>query len=248
MKDLAGVARLAADGIANARHANENHQYRTQVVPQFEQQVSTLQQQLEAQIALNREILSDEARYAARRQEFAELNSPEQRLARAEQALTERDRQDAQRAESQQHVAYYEANVLPALVSVLTDAPTVTNEEVMGRIALETGNLLVGGVVPPEHYPQFAHYLRTTLAPWANELHAQRSQADTARREAEQQADAERRRVAQQTVNTDVGRALAPMAPATTVPITPGTTTQAPPRSRAEARRQILESAAQMAT
>jgi hypothetical protein len=248
VKDLAGFGRLAADGIANARHATENNHLRTQVVPQMESQLGTLQQQLEAQIALNREILSDENRYAARRQEFSQLNSPEQRAQRAETALEERDRLDTERTQSQQHVAYYRDNVLPALTSVFTASPTVTNEEVMGRIALETQHLLQNGVIPPANYPKFVDYLTKTLAPWASGLHGQRSQADTARKQAEERAEADRRRTTQAAQNADVGRSLAPVAPAAATPITPGTTTQSPPRNRAEARRQIIESASQLAT
>lgn len=244
VKDLAGIGRLAADGIANARHANENHQLRTQVIPQYEQQVGSMQGQLDALIALNREILTDEGRYAARRQEFLALNSPEQRASRAETALEERDRREEERQQSQEHVTYYKANVLPVLTSVFTDSPTVSNEEVMGRISMDTQHLLRAGVVPPENYPQFVDYLTKTLAPWAKGLHDKRSQTTPTRDTTTQQADADRRRAAQLAITTDVGRALAPSAPASAAPIPLAANTQSPPRNRAEARRQILDMAA----
>jgi hypothetical protein len=251
VKDLSGIARLAADGIANQRHANENHQLRTQIVPQFQQQVGTLQQQLDAQIALNRELLSDEAKYVARRQEWMDLNSPEQRADRAERALVDRDRLATQHAQGQQSVAYYNANVLPALKSVTTDAATVTNEEILGRMMMQTSHLATApnGTVPPENYPKVAAYIRDSLAPWAKALHAQRTQADTARRETEERqqrdrvADAQRER---QLATRDVS-AFVPAATGGT-PLSPNSQAQSPPRSRAEARRQILDSAASQAS
>lgn len=246
VKDLNGFARLAADGIANQRHANENHQIKTQVIPRYEQQLGTIQQQLEAQIALNRELLggADEV-LAARRREFAELNSPDQRAERAERALQDRDRQAVEQAEGQRHSEYYSSNVLPVLQAVFTAAPTISNEEVLGKISLETSHMLANGTIPPQRYPEFAQYLREKLTPWATELHASRAATDTARREQDQRdkdaQQAEARRKAQLETRA-VGTALAPAAVAAGSGAPSSTDSSAPPpRNRAEARARIRQ-------
>lgn len=244
VKDFAGVVRLAADGIANQRHASENSHIKTQVIPQYEQRLTSVQEQLEAQIALNREILSDEARYAARRQEWDALNSPEQRAERAERALEERERQATEGEQSRQHTEYYNANVLPVLHDVLAHAPTVSDEEVLGRIAMETSHMLVNGAVPPSRYPAFATYLRDQLGPWARAEHAKRSAANstpTARHEDPQQLAEQRRRQAE---TRNVGTALAPAAASAggSVVGTIQPQSQGPAKSRDEARARIRAS------
>jgi hypothetical protein len=180
VKDLAGIGRLAADGIANARHASENHQLRTQVIPQYEQQVGSCSSQLDAQIALNREILTDEGRYAravrSSRAEFTRAASFPRGAARSRIVIVAK--WNRSRASSTSPTTRRTSS--PS-VSVFTEAPTVTNEEVMGRISLETQHLLQNGVVPPENYPKFVDYLTKTLAPWASGLHAQRSQTEATR-------------------------------------------------------------------
>lgn len=177
VKDFAGIVRLAADGIANQRHAGENSQLKTRVIPALQQSAQQLQGELDAQIALNREILGDEGRYAARRQEYLQLNSPEQRAERAERALEERDRQATQTAQSAERVEFYRQNILPVLQTTLSDAPTISDEEALGRIAMQTSQWQVGGVIPPERFPELAAYLRDTFTPWAKGEHAKRSRA-----------------------------------------------------------------------
>jgi hypothetical protein len=241
VKDLAGIARMAADAVVGQRHATENSHIKTQIIPQYEQHIESVEEMLQAQIALNREILSDEGIYAARRQEFAELNSPERRAERAERALADERDRNAADEQGRAHTEYYQSNVLPEMHAILSECSSLTNEEILGRIALHTGDLLEGGVVPPKNYPKFASYLREQLAPWARAEHAKRGQADTARREAEQRAEEERRRAAQLTTRTELGAALVPAgAPAAAAPVASITPTpQAPARSRAEARERV---------
>lgn len=244
VKDFAGVARLAVDGIANQQHANENRQIKTQVIPRYESQISTLQEQLDTMVALNREILADEGRYAERRQEFQRLNSPEERAVRAERALVDERTSREQQTTSQRVAEYYSTNILPALHDVLAGAATVTDEEALGRIALDTRDWVVDGAIPPQRYPEFAAYLRGPFATWAKAHHAKNEAASTARRETETRAAAERGRQVQAQLDTrEVGNAMRPAA-AAAAPSAGGPVSTQPPRNRAEARRQIMSDAA----
>jgi hypothetical protein len=234
LKSPAELVRMARDGVAGQQFREEVKQYR-EAVPQLAQRLESMESELEAQRALNLELLTDESRYLARREEWDRLNSPEERLRRIEaEREYEFTTRRAQQEEAQRRnviLSYYTQEVKPVQDDLLAGFPEVSLEAKMGRIALDTAPLLVNGIIPPERLPEYKAYLNGPFREWVQSEAAKRSQAETQRRT---QLDTERRKA--QTVVQSVGRQLAPNGKA--APDAPPPRPK--PRNREEAKQAIL--------
>lgn len=237
LKTPAELVRMARDGVAGQQFAQEVKEYREQI-PQVVERFKALEQELEAQRALNLELLTDEGRYRERKYEWDQLNSPEQRLARYER---EREQELYQRRATEQEarqrdvvLQYYTQEVKPVQDDLFTKFPQVALEAKMGRIALDTASMLVNGVIPPNRLPEYKAYLEGPFREW---VQAESAKVEGVQRQREAQI-ATQRRQAQANVQT-VGRKLAPTGKAA-----PDVPPPAPkPRNREEAKRFILERA-----
>lgn len=114
--------------------------------------------------------------YAQVVSEVEGYDQPEARAARAEQALADRDRQQQQAkdraARESQLMEFATTAIAPALDTIVTNNPLVSQEEILGRFYSDTAKITVNGVIPPEYHASVAEYLRTDLA----EFVAQRQQ------------------------------------------------------------------------
>jgi hypothetical protein len=237
LKTPAELVRMARDGVAGQQFAQEVKEYREQI-PQVVERFKSLEQELEAQRALNLELLSDEGRYRERKYEWDQLNSPEQRLARYER---EREEELYQRRATEQEarqrdvvLQYYTQEVKPVQDDLFTKFPQVALEAKMGRIALDTASMLVNGVIPPNRLPEYKAYLEGPFREW---VQAESAKVESVQRQREARIDTQRRQ-AQANVQT-VGRKLAPTGKAA-----PDVPPPAPkPRNREEAKRFILDRA-----
>lgn len=234
LKTPAELVRMARDGVAGQQFREEVKQYR-EVVPQIAEKLQSMEQELEAQRALNLELLTDESRYLARREEWDRLNSPEERLRRIEaereQEYTTRRAQQEEAQRRQVILSYYTQEVKPVQDDLLTSFPEVALEAKMGRIALDTAPLLVNGIIPPERLPEYKAYLAGPFREWLQTEAAKSAQVETQRRT---QLEQERRKA--QTVVQSVGRQLAPNGKA--APDAPPPRPK--PRTRDEAKAAIL--------
>lgn len=237
LKTPAELVRMARDGVAGQQFAQEVKEYREQM-PVVVERFKALEQELEAQRALNLELLGDEQAYYSRKQQWDQLNSPEQRLARyereREQELHTRRATEQEARQREVVLQYYTQEVKPVQDDLFTKYPQVALEAKMGRIALDTASMLVNGVIPPQRLPEYKAYLEGPFREW---VQAESAKLETVQRQRQAQLDTQRRQ-AQATVQT-VGRKLAPTGKAAPdVPPPPPK-----PRNREEAKRLILERA-----
>ena len=114
--------------------------------------------------------------YAQVVSEVEGYDQPEARAARAEEALAARTKQEQEAKEKaareSQLIEFATTAIAPALESIVTNNPLVSQEEILGRFYSDTAKITVNGVIPPEYHASVAEYLRTDLA----EFVAQRQQ------------------------------------------------------------------------
>lgn len=238
LKTPGELVRMARDGVAGQQFRQEVQQYREQV-PQLVQQYQTLQQELEAQRALNLEILNDEQAYLRRQEEWQLLNSPQERLRRMEeQQMSEHaQRRAAQEAAQRTQLVqqYYLQEIQPVQDDVVNGYAQVSMEAKLGRISIDTMPLMVNGVIPPERLPEYKAYLDGPFREWVRAEAARMDQL-TATQRAELQASIKHERQKAQQVVQAVGKQLAPNGRAgADVPPPPPK-----PRNREEAKRLII--------
>lgn len=235
LKDVSEVVRMARDGVVGQQYREEVKQYR-EVLPQVAQKLETMEAELEAQRALNLELLNDPERYFARKEEWERLNAPEERLRRLE-AEREQEWQMRRANEEQARrqntiLSYYTEAVKPVQDELLNGFPEVSLEAKMGRISLDTAPLLVNGIIPPERLPEYRAYLQGPFAEWVKGEAAKMQQADAKR----QQLIEQERKKAQQVVQS-VGRQVAPNGKAAPS----GPPPRPAPRNRDEAKAAIIQ-------
>lgn len=235
LKDVSEVVRMARDGVVGQQYREEVKQYRD-VLPQVAQRLESMEAELEAQRALNLELLNDPERYYARKDEWDRLNAPEERLRRMEaereQEWQTRRANEEQARRQQTILSYYTEAVKPVQDELLNGFPEVSLEAKMGRISLDTAPLLVNGTIPPERLPEYRAYLQGPFAEWLKGEAARAQKADTQR----QQLIEQERKKAQQVVQS-VGRQLAPNGKA--APSAPPP--RPAPRNRDEAKAAIIQ-------
>lgn len=241
LKSPAELVRMARDGVAGQQFRQEVQQYREQV-PQLVQQFEAMQSELEAQRALNLELLNDEMAYQQRREQWEQLNSPQERLRRMEQQQEEEYQQrlyQQQALQQQQQVAaFYQQELKPVQDAVLGNFPQVSLEAKLGRISIDTMPLLRNGVIPPERLPEYKAYLDGPFRDWV-QSEAARIDSENAKRRSELEAQLQVQRAKAQAAVQSVGRQLAPTG--RTGPDTPPPPPK--PRNREEAKALIINRA-----
>lgn len=242
-KDLAGLTRMAFDGIHGQKASVR--------VAQLEQEVPRIQQSYEARLQevsqahetsekLLEEVLKDPTgeKWAEYHEKYTQLMSPEAQLERTRAELNQQRETQNQQYEAQQRSAYYTSNVEPVLHFVNAEAPDVSDVAKTGRIAILTGDLLVNGRIPSSAYPELVRRLNVDYVPWARAEQAKTSEARTNTEKvlAEEKAKLEKER---RTLQRQQNASVREVAPKGAVPS--NVTPQLPrPRTRAEAREQIL--------
>lgn len=238
LKSPAELVRMARDGVAGQQFRQEVQQYREQV-PQMVQRFEALQQELEAQRALNLEILNDEQAYLRRQEEWQLLNSPQERLRRMEeqqQAELVNRRAAAEAAQRTQIVQqYYVQEIQPIQDEVVNGYAEVSMEAKLGRISIDTMPLMVNGVIPPERLPEYKAYLAGPFRDWVKTEAAKVSRAIASQNAQLKQTIRQGQVQAQQVVQS-VGKQLAPNGRA--APDAPPAPRK--PRNREEAKALII--------
>lgn len=241
LKSPADLVRMAKDGVAGQQFRQEVQQYREQV-PQMLERYQAMEAELEAQRALNLEILNDETAYLERRDEWTQLNAPEARLARMEQQ--QQQEYAAQRAREEQArqlnvvATYFEENIKPIQEEILDGYQQVSYEAKLGRISLDTAPLMQNGVIPPHNLPTYAQYLAGPFREWLRAEAAKVDQMQALHAQQQQQQMRQQQQQAQRAVQ-QVGRQMAPTgrAGADVPPPAPK------PRNREEAKAMIINRA-----
>lgn len=216
-KTIPEVLRMAKDGVWGQKVRDEVSYYREHT-PQWRQEhqalsetTAALREELQSQMELNRELLTaDEALVISRREEFAKINSPEQRLARME--AEERARTDAafrtaqEQAQARQVMDFANARLAP----VVADAVALVGEQrAKEMLAYDILPFQVNGRVPSEQLEQLARHLSGSFLARVRAEAASRAVPDpriVQSEEAVRRAQAEAQRLA----NT-MGRATAPV-------------------------------------
>jgi len=215
------LVRLAKMGYYNERRENEVALTK-QTMGQAQQEIRGYQEALQERDTLIERYLADPNFREVATQEYQRLNSPQARLERLEQERVEQ--QQAQVAQQRTALAtgYIEQTITPKVESVAKQFPSVTNEEIIGRITLLTSDLTVGGVVPPEYLPEVERRIDTDLRPWAEQRHTDRVGSQTvAERRARVQVDAAKVEAAM--AKRQLARAVSPTKVGAVAPSGPGT-------------------------
>lgn len=219
-KTVPEVLRMAKDGVWGQKVRDEVKYYRDNVETWQQTHetlrgtVGDLQAQLDAQMELNRELLTaDEELVVRRRDEYAAEMSPEKRLARLEEDIAERDRATARTAREQKDMQAVTSFANARLVPAIQQAEAMVGTEmVQMKLALDLIPFQVNGKVPPEKLAAVEAHLNGPFMQWAKAEAARRS---AIRPEVQAQLDAARAaEVRAQTVVNQVGRQIAPVGTA----------------------------------
>lgn len=208
------VVKLAQFGVYNAE--------REQQVKQIEQQAIELEQEREQiyEILAEREsqiarLLEDEEFLYAVREAYENENTPERRLARAEQEKQDLQVQYEMSNIVERGATFYETEVGPALNMIADSLPTVPFEELEERFAYAMQahvEMAPNGqpYIPASRYDAVRRYILDDLAGWAQFQHSRRSTATTVRDD-QAQRELERARIDAQKAKRAVGQAMKPI-------------------------------------
>jgi hypothetical protein len=205
---LEKVVHLAQQNVFNAREVNalrEQQAQITQQAQQFETQFKQLEQYVER-------LLTDDDFSAQAKHLYSQANSPEQRAARAEQQAVEAQRQMQQFQETQQVAQFTQGTIEPTVSELLKEYPTLDQDDVLGRLALDLPRFYVNGRVPLANLPKVQQYVETDLSQWAKSVHEKRTGAVKAANAATdaQKAQLDAQKAALQARQRQVGKAMAP--------------------------------------
>lgn len=242
-KSVPELLRMARDGVWGQKVKDEVQYYRENV-PQWEQahtaiasEVQTLRESLQAQMALNRELLTaPDDIVIQRREEFAYQQSPEQRLARMEAELAQRQQMFEQSRQEQERAQQASGFIQTRLAPVLAEAEAALGGDefakrlVAGQVALATTPLLQNGQLPPQRWPDVEAYLRGPFQQWLQQA-VQSQQARTVDSNAVRQMQLE----AQRAVNA-TGQVIRPVGAVPGTVQTPAT----PPKNMNDAISRII--------
>lgn len=223
-KTLPDLMRMAKDGIAMQKSRDELTYYREQT-PQWQQQHTELQQQVDGLRALALELLTaDEGTVIARREAYVAEQSPEKQLQRLKSQLAAQEaeqtrralaaRQEQARMQTTQQVQALASRIGPVVQEVES---LVGPEAAAGKLALMTTPLMVNGVIPPERFPEIERYVSGPYRQWAQAEAAKRT---TAAQDAQKQLDQQRAEIRQQQARAqqaanNVGTVMRPVGNAT---------------------------------
>lgn len=238
-KTLPELARMARDGVAASKLMPEVKYYRDNIKG-WENNSKQLQAKLDAQMNLNRELLSSEEKYLERREQYQTEMSPDKRVERLQAELNARDAA-AQRATAQKQFegqvsGFYQTRVQPVVNEAMKVLPP---EMVIGRITTDTLPLMVNGVIPPQHWQQLEAYMRGPFATWAKTEGAKWAAQSSARTTATAAATAAQK--AAQVAKQEQARAMQPVGRVAQN----GTATEAPvklppPKNKREAMERLV--------
>lgn len=210
------VVKLAQFGVYNAeREAKVQETERAvHLLASEKERLAKVLEEREAQLE---RILTDDEFFTAVRNAYEEQNSPEARAQRAE------DEAKTLRAEREfapvmaQNERFNEAEVVPALHTIMQALPSVTMEELEERLQMAAlANAEVGptGVryIPPSRFDAIRKYIVEDLAVWAQIQHARRLDAQRPSPEvATAKAEADKARIEAQKAKRLVGQATKPI-------------------------------------
>lgn len=204
------IIRHAQNGVYNERLVKESQELRERVVPQYEQQLSEVNQQLQAQLALNARLLQDEEYFLGAREQFLREQTPEVQLQKYQQYVSQMQQQFAAQQEAQASESFVNGALVPAMESLLEAHPEVSWEEAFGKFSMAVAPLYRDGRVPRENFQRVLDLVQRDIGDWvAQRATERRSQSEQARRQLE-----ETQRKAQETVTKQkrtLARALSPM-------------------------------------
>jgi hypothetical protein len=198
-KDLPGLMRLAKDGLAMQRSRGELDTLRTQV-PQFQQNLQQLQETNKGLQDLAIELLSapDDV-VIARRQAYANENTPDKVFQRRSAELQQREAALAAEETRRQQTAHEQmigqaVNVLgQRLGPTIAEAEGLVGKELAaGQLMLALAPLMVNGVIPPQHFQQVEQYVTGPYKEWVKAEAAKRTASQTQQTEELNAAKAER--------------------------------------------------------
>lgn len=217
-KTIPEVLRMAKDGVWGQKVRDEVSYYRINV-PRWQEEHQTLstttaalRAQLDAQMQLNRELLTaDEALVVARREEFAMEMSPEKRLARMEAELAQREAAQRQTEQEQaltrQVTDFANARLAPAVTHAVA---LVGDQRAKEMLAYEMLPFQVNGKVPPEQLERLANHLN---GPFMERVKAEAvSKAAPDPKLAQLEEAARAARAEAQRIANATGRAMSPVS------------------------------------
>lgn len=241
-KSVPDLVRMARDGVAREKTVSKmmpEVKYYRDNVGKWQDTTTKLQTQLAAQMELNREMLSSEEKYLERREQYAQEMAPDKRAERLQAQLDARTRADNETAAKQQLAAqvngFYQTRIQP----IVNDAMKVLPPEmIIGRINADTLPLMVNGVIPPQHWPQYEAYVRGPFAQWAKNEGAKWTQNAVARETSAKAADAAQK-ANQKTIN-DQARTMQPVGRVAQGTAAAEPVKLAPPKNKREALERLV--------
>lgn len=218
MRDLTTdkVVRLAQSGFYNEELQEQVREFREKE-PALQQQVEEATALARRQAALIKEVMTDEEKYLARREQFQQAQSPEARAARAEARLREVEQRE-QVAEVHRHTEAFLSSVGPKVDALVAQYDTVSEEEAAGWLAPQLKRLERHGVIPPERLRDVERLVTEDLAIWLGQRHESRTakQAQEAEaRETSRKLSLRKVQVEAAKAKQQVARAVAPTRTAT---------------------------------
>ena len=167
------VVKFAQMGVYNEEREQEVLAAK-QFVPQLQQQVMDLTAALQDVDLKAQRLLEDEDYYLRARNHFAESNTPEMRVARAEQQLQYQQRQYSAQQEAATAHHFLDTQVGPALEHVFKSNPLVNELELLGGYTTLIAPHLEHGRVPLAKLPLVKQMIETQLAETLGTLQAER--------------------------------------------------------------------------
>lgn len=213
------VVKLAQFGVYN-----EDRERKVQAAETSVQSLTTEREQL-AKLLEEREsqlerILTDDDFLLAVREAYEKQNSPEARAARAEEEARNLRLEREYAPVLAQNEQFNEAEVIPALNTIVQALPSVTVEELEERlqyVALANAETAPNGqrYIPTSRFDAIRKYIVEDLAVWAQIQHARRLEANRPSPEiATAKAEADKARIEAQKAKRLVGQATKPIGSA----------------------------------
>jgi hypothetical protein len=204
------IIRHAQNGVYNERLVNEVQQAR-ETLPQIQQQMQAMQENLQAQVALNARLLQDENYFLESRERFLQEQTPEVQLQKMRQHMHQQQEMQRQSEDARQSVDFVDRGLTPRMEQMLEQYPEVSWEEAFGRFSLVVAPLMEAGRVPAHRFNEVMALLDRDIGPWV----AQRAEGRrTTNTRVKQERDSELRRAAETATKAKrtLARALSPVA------------------------------------
>lgn len=211
--DLEKVVSLAQMNSHNARQV----QSLSETLAQANGRVGELEQiynQYEQHIA---RMFQNPAVYQEARAAWLDANSPEKRAERAEAQVASMQSQRYEANEAGQVAQFVTGTMLPQISQLVEQFDGVTEDDLLGRIALVIPAYQVNGKVPPANLPKLQQFVETDLAEFAQSVHGRRAQA-IAQAKAAADKSVQADKAQSQALKRVVGKVLAPQASSAPAP------------------------------